>query len=102
MAARRADRRADLLDRAEEVGAEVAATEAEAGQIGGEVIEVEARPSPDLSSRPPMLPGELAARAMAGIRQGREAGRAAVRQDGGEAPGRVPLKARGRGLAPLM
>lgn len=37
--ARQADRRSDLLDRAEEVGAEVAAAEAEAGEIGGAVIE---------------------------------------------------------------
>lgn len=66
VASRRADRRADLLDRAEEVGADVAADEAEVGKIGGEVIE-EVAVAPISMPRPPIRPGGLAAIALAAV-----------------------------------
>lgn len=60
VAARRADRRADLLDRAEEVGPDAAAAELVAGHMPGEVIEHERWHQP--------RPGGLAAAALAAIR----------------------------------
>ena len=60
VAARRADRRADLLDRAEEIGPDAAAAELVAGHMPGDVIE---------QDRPHHLrPGGLAAAALAAIR----------------------------------
>lgn len=56
VAGRRADRRSDLLDRAEEVGAEAAAAEAEAGEIGGAVIE-----EADLDGHVQVSPEDMAA-----------------------------------------
>lgn len=60
VASRRADRRADLLDRAEEVGPDEAAAELTAGHMPGDVIQH------DTAHRP--RPGGLAAAALAAIR----------------------------------
>lgn len=60
VAARRADRRAELLDRAEEVGPDTAAAELASGYMSGDVIEH------DQPHRP--RPGGLAAAALAAIR----------------------------------
>lgn len=62
VAARRADRRAELLDRAEEVGPDQAATELTAGHVPGELIEE------DREQWQPR-PGGLAERAMVTIRK---------------------------------
>lgn len=61
LASRQGDNRADLLDRAEIVGASVAVAEAEAGLQSHEVM---AEPR---MSRPPMKSGGLAALALAGV-----------------------------------
>lgn len=62
VAVRRADRRADLLDRAEEVGPEEAAAELVAGHMPGYLIELE---QPGYQPRP----GGLAAAAIAAVRK---------------------------------
>lgn len=77
VAARGADYRADLLDRAEEAGAEVAVVEAEAGLIGGDVIDEEPRQAS--MPRPLIQTDGLAARAMAGIMS--DASRACARRE---------------------
>lgn len=61
VAVRRADRRADLLDRAEEVGPEAAAAELVAGHMPGDLIEPE---QPGYRPRP----GGLVAAALAAVR----------------------------------
>ncbi len=62
VAGRRADRRAELLDRAEEVGPDQATAELVAGHMPGDVIEIEH----DRPHQP--RPGGLAAAALAAIR----------------------------------
>jgi len=59
VAVRRADRRADLLDRAEEIGPDAAAAELVAGHMPGDVIEHEPQQP---------RPGGLAAMALAAVR----------------------------------
>lgn len=88
VAARRADRRAELLDRAEEVGPEQAADELVAGHMPGDVIEH------DKLHRP--RPGGLAAAAMAAVRRPSRTGGShdCVPGDEQDRPGAGDLSAR--------
>lgn len=97
VAARRTDRRAELLDRAEEVGPEEAAAELVAGHMPGDLIESE---TPQYRPRP----GGLAAAAMAAVRRPSSKGEPHDRISGdkqsGAGPGDLPARRPGSGLSP--
>lgn len=95
VAARRADRRAELLDRAEEVGPDQAAAELVTGHMPGDIIEHDRPHQP--------RPGGLAAAALAAIRRPLNTGdphdRISSDKQSRAGPGDLPARRPGSGLS---